>query len=76
MSSEDINSMNRYLIDTVAEQATKIGELEREIRDLREQLQRLALVKDKNMLQFYNKCHFYPLKRIAARLYSPGLRIK
>ena len=47
MSSEDINSMNRYLIDKVAEQATKIGELEREIRDLREQLQRSALVKDK-----------------------------
>ena len=44
MSSGD-NSMNRHLIDKVAEQATRIGELERENRDLREQLQRL--VKDK-----------------------------
>ena len=47
MSSEDINSMNRYLIDKVAEQANKIGELERENRDLREQLQKSVLVKDK-----------------------------
>ena len=46
MSSADNDSTNRYLIEKVAEQAARIRDLERDNRELQEELQRLTLVKD------------------------------
>ena len=49
MSTENNDLMIKHLIDKVAEQANRIGQLERENEELRGQLQRSNLVKDKKL---------------------------
>ena len=55
MSSTDNDSTNRYLIEKDAEQAARIRDLERDNRELQEELHRLTLVKVIRSLYFICK---------------------